>query len=353
MAPLSYAWVKSFLEHRLDPGESWRCLFAYTRDELVGILPLIRSKHLVGGTQLRGPSDPDTTRSGHALLAVGREREVLSALLEALRDLEPDHLWVKFSGVRDCSPTLRASNQGIRRALVTNTTAERGSLIAVHGSFDAYASGLSPEFSPQPAQSREPSPTGPPRVVPLHLRTRRQRPGAVGSISGDRRLRLEGRCRHGDSVLADAHRVLPGAGTPAGRSRLARMAFPRLRRHASCRALGGPVRAITHPPQDRIRRDARPRKPRDLLFRETVARTFADGRTDEVNCLTDMQWHRNWHMTQAAYRDLRVYPRRVVPVLVGFIECELPVQVRGLAKRVPGLAVLVSKARTQVRAREW
>jgi hypothetical protein len=58
-------------------------------------------------------------------------------------------------------------------------------------------------------------------------------------------------------------------------------------------------------------------------------------------------------MTQAAYRDLRVYPRRVVPVLVGFIECELPVQVRGLAKRVPGLAVLVSKARTQVRAREW
>jgi hypothetical protein len=32
---LSYAWVKSFLEHRLDPGESWRCLFAYTGDELV------------------------------------------------------------------------------------------------------------------------------------------------------------------------------------------------------------------------------------------------------------------------------------------------------------------------------
>jgi hypothetical protein len=71
---------------------------------------------------------------------------VLSALLDALRDLEPDHLWVKFSGVRDCSPTLRASNQGIRRALVTSTTAERGSLIAVHGSFDAYASSLRPNF---------------------------------------------------------------------------------------------------------------------------------------------------------------------------------------------------------------
>jgi CelD/BcsL family acetyltransferase involved in cellulose biosynthesis len=350
---LSYAWVKSFLEHRLNPGESWRCLFAYTRDELVGVLPLIGSKHLFGGTQLRGPSDPHTTRSGYALLAAGRAREVLSALLDALRDLEPDHLWVKFSGVRDCSPTLRASNQGIRRALVTSTTAERGSLIAVHGSFDAYASSLRPSFLRNLRKAGN--------------RARRDHHVSFRFISGpDAR----------DPELLDRFLAIEGsgwkgaAGTAIQCSPTLTAFYRALARRLADRGWlewhfldfdGTPVaahvavrfgRSLTIPKIGYDETHARS-SPGNLLFWETVARAFADGCIDEVNCLTDMQWHANWRMTQAAYRDLRVYPRRVVPVLVGFIECELPVQVRALAKRVPALAMLVSKAPTQLRAREW
>ncbi len=39
---LSHAWVASFLEHQLQAGQAWRCLFAYAGDDLIGVLPVVR-----------------------------------------------------------------------------------------------------------------------------------------------------------------------------------------------------------------------------------------------------------------------------------------------------------------------
>jgi hypothetical protein len=90
-------------------------------------------------------------------------------------------------------------------------------------------------------------------------------------------------------------------------------------------------------------------------FYRALARRLADRDWLEWHFLdfdgTPVAAHLAVRFGRSLTRDLRVYPRRVVPVLVGFIECELPVQVRALIKRMPALALLVSKARTQLRAR--
>ena len=38
---LTPSWAISFFEHRLAPGETWRCIFAYDGDNLVGVLPIV------------------------------------------------------------------------------------------------------------------------------------------------------------------------------------------------------------------------------------------------------------------------------------------------------------------------
>ena len=62
---------------------------------------------------------------------------------------------------------------------------------------------------------------------------------------------------------------------------------------------------------------------------------------DEVNCTTDMPWHRNWEMPRSGYHDLSVLPRRPLSILLGV----LPAKAKALARRVPGLVPLVRRVR--------
>lgn len=57
--------------------------------------------------------------------------------------------------------------------------------------------------------------------------------------------------------------------------------------------------------------------PGNMLFLEILRREVAGGRTDVIDCLTDMAWHRNWRMDSRSYVELFAYPRRPVPILLG------------------------------------
>ena len=65
------------------------------------------------------------------------------------------------------------------------------------------------------------------------------------------------------------------------------------------------------------------------------------GRADEVNCLTDMPWHRHWAMPQAGYRRITVVPRRPL----AWATVAAPASLREAAKRVPLLRTIVRRLR--------
>jgi len=84
--------------------------------------------------------------------------------------------------------------------------------------------------------------------------------------------------------------------------------------------------------------------PGNLLFRALAARAFADDGIDEVNCLTNMQWHQNWAMPTVGYHDMVITRNRPLPRLAGLVE----VQGIGLARRAqatPLGASLVQRAK--------
>ena len=70
-------------------------------------------------------------------------------------------------------------------------------------------------------------------------------------------------------------------------------------------------------------------------------REFEQRSSDEVNCTTDMPWHRNWEMPQSAYHDLSILPRRPLSILTGV----LPAKAKAAAKKIPGLVSLVRAIR--------
>jgi len=57
--------------------------------------------------------------------------------------------------------------------------------------------------------------------------------------------------------------------------------------------------------------------PGTLLFEKLAERAFADAGTDEINCLTDMEWHKPWQMLQREYLDYRYYPKTPVGLATG------------------------------------
>ena len=79
--------------------------------------------------------------------------------------------------------------------------------------------------------------------------------------------------------------------------------------------------------------------PGNCLFDKLIERELAAKTVDEVNCLTDMPWHRSWEMPQADFFDLWIYPRRPGALLVGV----LPQRAKAVAKKIPFLVALAEK----------
>jgi hypothetical protein len=59
--------------------------------------------------------------------------------------------------------------------------------------------------------------------------------------------------------------------------------------------------------------------PGNMLFLELVLRETASGETREINCLTDMAWHRNWGMHQHAFVDVHVFPRTTLALTTALL----------------------------------
>lgn len=72
--------------------------------------------------------------------------------------------------------------------------------------------------------------------------------------------------------------------------------------------------------------------PGNMLLLALVEREVALGRFSAIDCLTDMQWHRNWAMTGRPYFDVFVYPRTSRAMLSAYLPRRLAAWVREHAR---------------------
>jgi CelD/BcsL family acetyltransferase involved in cellulose biosynthesis len=305
---------------------------AFADDALVGVLTLVE----VGGGGLgsrrgiAGPPRDHHTRSGDALLEPAVAPMALRALLDSVAAHEPPLFALALRGVRDRSPTNAALAAGSAFGALLAHADERGSFVAVEGELAAFRARLSDNFRRNVRKAGN-------RIAKEKGTTYRWDAGPAADSSGlDAFLAVEAsgwKGRAGTAIVQDA-----------ALARFYRTLIPRLARvgwlewhrleidgrtaaiHFATR-LGRSLVLLKIAYDESFARLG----PGNLLFDRLVEREFEVRTVDEIGCLTDMAWHRNWELPRSSYVDYTLYPRRPLPLLAGYF----PARAKAALKRVP------------------
>ncbi|MBN2227739.1 MAG: GNAT family N-acetyltransferase [candidate division Zixibacteria bacterium] len=315
---LSHAWVSSYLEHRLKPEESWFCLLAMAKGRLVGVLPLVESRRRRFGTRcvwLRTPNDLHTI-SVDFLVHDGLESVLIPRLIAAIDQHCPDWCGLELRRLPEQSPTLRINDHDVSSGLILREFDGYGSYVDTHGSFEEYQSQLSANFRRNLKRAAK------------HLGDLRQLSMIV--VSGpdstdadlERFMRLEAsgwKGRAGSAIMRSPdlqrfYHTLTRRLTEAGMLEwhFLKTGDTTLAGHLACRVNGALVFCKIAYDEDYSYYS-----PGNYLFEQLVKRACQTNALSEINCLTDMDWHRNWKTQLRAHYNVYFYPKRLRAILTG------------------------------------
>ena len=321
--------------HQLEEGETLRVHLAHSGGRLVGVLPVVERRDRLGSTLL----SPPRARSGDPLLSAEAAATDLLGLLDAAFRAAPDARGLTIAGVRDTSRTLAALRARALPFAVVLDEDERGSFVPVEGAtLEGLRASMSANFrrNLRKAGNRLAKEAG----VAFRFET-----GADASpASLDRFLALEAagwKGREGTAIALERH-------TSAYYRELAEGFAARRQLEWHTLEIGG-VPAAMHLGVRfgralvllKIAYDERFARlgPGNLLFERLLEREFEARSVAEVNCTTDMAWHRNWALPRSRYARVTLFPRGAVPGVLGW----LPTALRARARRTGWLRRVLGK----------
>lgn len=309
---LSWDWIGAYVEALTPPGAALHCALAHRQGTLVGVLPLL--VHSAGAWRLRvaSASTPYDVHSAFGDMLADPEAalEVVPALLRAACSHPTLRLReIALRGVADGSPTLAWPAPPDQGGVRITTHRSWGSYLPIGTCWSEYRRGLSRNFlaNLRKAHNRLSDPAMPEATFvwltgdeadPRHaasfmaLESSGWKGQAGSAIGQDERLQrfyaalADNAFRSGS---LEWHFMLLG-----GRTIAAHMAM-------RCGRALSLLKIAYDESYARL-------SPGSLLFEATAERMFTRGDTDEINCLTDMAWHRSWNMHRREYFDARLYP---------------------------------------------
>lgn len=329
---LSLAWIDAYAKTLMPPGAVLHCALAHDNGQLVGALPLVWRRSGMPLVWVGSASTPYQAHSafGDVLADPRWAPSVVPALLAAAC-ARPGMRLREFAlrGVSSTSPTIRcllpqrlATVQTLPTTPTMHTTHTRhrswGSFLAIDAPWSAYRDGLSKNFRAnlRKAHNRlRDSGEGAPEF--LWLTGERAEPRHLASFLALEASGWKGRagsaigqdaplCAFYQALCENMHRlgVLEWHFmTLRGRTVAAHMAV----------RTGRSLSLLKIAYDEGLARFS----PGNLLFEATVQRACSEAQTDEINCLTDMDWHRPWNMQRREYFDVRVFPATLLGVGLG------------------------------------
>jgi len=329
---LSHAWAATYLEHQLRDGESWFCLFAYDQSELVGVIPIVASPiNLLGirRMRLRTPHDDNHTRSVDFLCGPNREKEIVPLLLSAIERACPTAFCLELRRLPPSSPTLSIFSKGIRWVIGACDLEGYGSFIRVEGSYTDFRTTLNKKFN-------------------KNLRRLERKLATLQDVKVDFLVEESATAKELARFMQVEAASWKGKGGTAISQSPSLVSFYSVlaRRLAEQRwlewhFLSAEGKTIAGHYAIRMNRSLvvfkigfddgyAPYSPGTVLFERMI---FDSGEIDEIDCLTDYDWNRNWQMEHRPYYSVSIFPRRFVPEIIGV----LPLRARALARQVPGV----------------
>jgi len=146
---LSHAWVVSYFEYCLKPGESFRCFLAFDNSELVGVLPLLVIPYSVLGIKrpkLRPPSINIMHAGVGFCLEPTREIELIDAIFKAVWREFPDRFFLRLKGILPDSSLLKLLKKGIKGNTCFIEDDKPDSCVNTTGDFNSYEKTLGKNY---------------------------------------------------------------------------------------------------------------------------------------------------------------------------------------------------------------
>jgi CelD/BcsL family acetyltransferase involved in cellulose biosynthesis len=347
----SYAWVATFFEHRLQPGETWCCLVAQKAGDLVGVLPLVlgtMGPPLARLVHARTPGDDHMHAADMIVVDQEVSEAVVASLLRAAFEAIPGCFLVEFPSLSDDSLTLLVTGEGDWKERSIVSPAGRGAYVPIEGDFEDFREDLSGNMR-------------------SNLTKARNKLGALGQVEFEFRSPREVSGRDlADflSVEASSWKGAAGSAILASESlvsyytrlagRLARagwLEWQRLR--AYDRTLAANLAVVIgrstviwklgyDPEFARL-------SPGSLLLEEAIRRVHEQEPMvlREVNLVSDFPWYDNWQMRRREYHRLEIYAEGVTGRFLGYWPRRAKIMLRGL----PRFADAARRARRILRCR--
>jgi CelD/BcsL family acetyltransferase involved in cellulose biosynthesis len=306
----SYPQISAFMETQIKDSESWLCLFAYERDQLIGVLPLIAARSIgVLGFRLllmKTPFDSMHTGSVDCLTLPGRE-DLIEIFTDYLSRVPRAWLLIRIREISKQSPTMvQLAKPGKRLAAIAfQTSAEN--YIEVPSDLTVFHARLSSKF-------------------------KRQLRGGLKKLEAFPDLRFL--CREESRPVHENMRrfeVVENAGWK-GRENTSVKAMPANARFCQLAAeryaaagwmewnfIEGDGTTIGAHYAVRVRRTIYLLKigyderysaftPGNVLIEKAVEYASAAGDVDEINFVADCEWHRHWGMARRELHDVIILP---------------------------------------------
>ncbi len=321
---MTFSWIHSFLENPPDHVKSWKILLAHENDELVGVLPVIETSSKPG---LETPFDWHTI-SVDFLLKSGREFEIIEVMVEHLSSIYPRWSHLILRRIPESSPVVAAATARPscwRRFLEYNG---RGSYLEIQNNFESFYSGLSKNFrknlkksirhmeslgsvSLKVIKGREITEHDIDRFLKLESSGWKGQSGSAIGKSSRLIAFYKSLClRLADDNILEWHFLQTDTDLLA-----AQMAF-RIGNRLTINKIAY-NESFSH------------YSPGNYLFLKTVENTYNTGDIREIDCLTDMSWHRNWELDRRNYFDIHIFP----DTLSSFILGVFPLKMKTILKK--------------------
>jgi hypothetical protein len=343
---LSYAWAITYFEYFLEPGESWFCVIALDENKLAGVLPVVVTPVKRWGRKcvlFRSPTNLQSM-SIDFLIRPGMESAALPLMVNSLESVAPRQLGLELKRVSAESPSAAILENCISDSFVIKEFSGKGSYIDTTGKYEDFRNSLSHNFSRNLIRFNKKL-YDLPNIKEIYL---------TGSEADEKYiptlLKVEAagwKGKEGTAISCSKTLISFYTALIKRLSELGWLEWHILYTDDRAIAIHFAIKIGRSLILNKIGYDEEYNiyAPGNILLERTFKRAFESNDTDEINCLTDMPWHKNWVMSKKDYYDFWIYPRRTAPVLYGVI----PAKIKQWGRNHPAVKDIYKRLRNRKR----
>jgi CelD/BcsL family acetyltransferase involved in cellulose biosynthesis len=316
---LSYPQVSAFFETQVHAPQEWMCLFIYQQDRLLAVFPLVAARTVgVPGLRMivmKTPYDIMHTGGVDCLTLHGRE-DLVEVMLDYLSKMPGAWPIVRIREIPEDSPSMVCRNRPGSRLPAIRRDHGGENFIRVPATMEEFHAGLSSNFRRQLKRGRKKLD----ELKDVRVLCREQ--SRTHAENMRRFVEVENAGWKGaesTSVMADENntRLLALAAERFGKHGLMEWNFIETEGRSIAAHYAVRVNRTLFLLKIGYDESHSACSPGNLLLEEVIANACRNGDIDEINCVAECAWHRNWAMENRRLHELVLLPK--LPAVSGLL----------------------------------